>query len=393
MLLGYGARAVSLDDEVRAELGTLEAGWLLRAPRVVEGAVGARLVVDGVEVVNFASNDYLGLASDRRITAAAHAALEHHGMGAGSSRLIAGNGPEHVGLEAEIAEWMRSPAARLFNTGYAANVGVLTTLLRDGDAVFSDQLNHASIIDGCRLSRADIVIYPHRDLAALERALATRTGGRKLVVSESVFSMDGDVADVEAMEALCRQFDAVWVLDEAHAIGVLGPEGRGLAAAYGVVPDVVIGTFGKALGTFGAFVSTSRSISDLLWNRARPFVFSTGLPPCIPAATRSALAIVRGTEGDERRRTVAARARELRRLLELPRVFDTSIVPIVIGSEHETLHIGAQLFDAQQFVATVRPPTVPVGTARLRVSLSAAHTIGQIQELTTITRRVMKMCT
>lgn len=379
---------MSLDEEVRAELRLLDDAGLLRAPRVVEGR-GVGVTVDGVAVVNFASNDYLGLSGDPRLSTAALDSLEHAGLGAASSRLIAGNRREHVELEHDIADWLQCDGARLFNTGYAANVGVLTTLLRAGDVVFSDELNHASIIDGCRLSRASIVIYPHRDVAALARSLAVTPGARKLVVSESVFSMDGDVADVETIAALCRRFDAAFMLDEAHAIGALGPEGRGVAAACGVVPSVLIGTFGKALGTFGAFAATTRAISDLLWNRARPFVFSTGLPQCIPAATRTALAIVRGMEGAERRRLLAMRARELRRLLDAGDL-DTAIVPLRIGDSNKTMTVGARLLEAHQFVATIRPPTVPKGTARLRISLNAAHTEQQIRELAAITQRVIE---
>lgn len=273
---------MSLDDDVRAELRELSAAHLVRVPRVVDGAQGTRVRVDGLDVVSFASNDYLGLAGDPRLTAAAAAVLEEDGLGAGASRLIVGNHRQHVALEAELADWMQSEGTRLFNTGYAANVGVLTALLREGDVVFSDALNHASIIDGCRLARARVVVYPHLDLVALERALADVAGRRRIVVSESLFSMDGDLADVAALAALCHRHEAALILDEAHALGVLGPEGRGVAAAAGVVPDVVVGTFGKALGTFGAFVATSEAIATLLWNRARPLVFSTGLPRALP---------------------------------------------------------------------------------------------------------------
>src|SRR6195256_2399731 len=245
--------------------------------------------LDGRDVLNFASNDYLGLAGDPRLIRSAAAALDDGGTGAGASRVIVGNHRQHVILEAAVADWLRCGGVALFNSGYAANVGVLSALLRAGDVVFSDELNHASIIDGCRLSRAEITVFRHRDVAALEAALDAREGRRRLVVSESLFSMDGDLADVEAIAALCKRHDAAFVLDEAHAMGVIGPEGRGLAALHGVVPDVVIGTFGKALGGFGAFAATSRAVADLLWNKARPLVFSTGLPPSIPAAATAAI--------------------------------------------------------------------------------------------------------
>ena len=276
---------MSLDDEALAELRALEAAHLLRVPRVLDGAQGPLATLDGIEVLNLASNDYLGLAADPRLTKAAAAALDEGGLGAGASRLVTGNHRAHVALEAALADWLRCSGVRLFNTGYAANTGVLAALLRTGDAVFSDELNHASIIDGCRLSRADVVVFPHRDLAVLEAALARSTHRRRVVVSESLFSMDGDLADVAGLSSLCTRHGAALVLDEAHAVGAMGPEGRGVAAEAGVVPDVLVGTCGKALGTFGAFAASTRAIADLLWNRARPFVFSTGMPPSIAAAT------------------------------------------------------------------------------------------------------------
>jgi len=376
---------MSLDDDVRAELRELEAAHLMRVPRIVDGAQGAQVTVDGLGVASFASNDYLGLASDPRLAAAAAAVLDESGLGIGASRLIVGNHRQHVALESELADWTRCEGTRLFNTGYAANVGVLTTLLRDGDVVFSDALNHASIIDGCRLSRATIRIYPHLDLGALERELVASQARRRVVVSESLFSMDGDVADVARLAALCRTHSAALILDEAHAMGVIGPEGRGVAAEANVVPDVLVGTFGKALGSFGAFAATTPSIAMLLWNRARPLVFSTGMPPSIAAASRAALAIARGIEGEERRRVLVARGNQLRlglsgagRLGGDPR---SPIVPLHVGDDHRVVQLAQQLFEQRLLVASVRPPTVPVGTARLRLSLSAAHSVEDVGRL------------
>jgi len=384
--------AVSLEDDALGELRELAAVHRLRVPRVVDGAQGTRVVIDGREVLNFASNDYLGLAGDPRLVRAASAALEESGAGVGASRLIVGNHREHVMLEAAMADWLRCGGVRLFNTGYAANLGVLTALLRAGDVVFSDELNHASIIDGCRLSRAEVVVYPHRDVAALEAALATRGGRRRIVVSESLFSMDGDLADVVALTALCRRHDAALVLDEAHAIGAIGPEGRGLAALHGVVPDVMIGTFGKALGAFGAFAATSRAVADLLWNRARTLVFSTGLPPSVPASARAAIEIVRGADGDQRRRTLAAHARRLRDRVTLAGGEVTSaIVPIAIGDDRVAMSCTDRLLAEGVFVQGIRPPTVPPGTARLRVGLSSTHTMQDIDILSEKVSRVLRL--
>jgi 8-amino-7-oxononanoate synthase len=373
---------VSLEEEAQVELREIAALARLRVPRVIDGAQGPVAIVDGREVINFASNDYLGLAGDPRLSRAAAAALDHSGSGAGASRLIVGNHRQHVQLEDAVADWMRCTGPRLFNTGYAANVGVLTTLLCAGDVVFSDELNHASIIDGCRLSRAEIAIFPHRDTHALEAALRARSGRRRIVVSESLFSMDGDFADVEALASLCKGHGAAFVLDEAHAIGALGPEGRGLAAELGIAPDVVVGTFGKALGGFGAFAATTRAVADLLWNRARSLVFSTGLPPAVAATSRAAIEIVRGADGEDRRRTLAAHARRFRELVRHAGGAPTSaIAPLLVGGDREVMAWTDTLLTEGLFVQGIRPPTVPPGTARLRVGFSAAHTNAHVDKL------------
>ncbi len=373
---------MTLDDEARDELRGLEARHRLRTPRVVDGPHGPRITLDGAPVVNAASNDYLALAGDRRLVRAATSALDETGAGAGASRLITGNHRRHVALEQALADWLRYPAVRLFNSGYVANLGVLTALVGAGDVVFSDELNHASIIDGCRLSRAEIVVFPHRDLGALERALASTAGRRRLVVSESLFSMDGDRADVEALAALCRRHGAALVLDEAHAVGAWGPEGRGIAAAAGVVPDILVGTCGKALGSFGAFAATTAAISELLWNRARPFVFSTGLPPSVPASVQAAVEIVRGSEGEQRRRTLDAHATKLReRLRGIGGDPRSAIAPLLVGDDRRVMAVSAAVLERGVFVQGIRPPTVPEGTARLRISLSAGHTDADIEAI------------
>jgi 8-amino-7-oxononanoate synthase len=382
----YSRCVLSLDDEVRDELQRLQAEHRLRSPRTIDSPQGLRVTLDGAEVLNFASNDYLSLASDPRLVRAAARALDEAGAGAGASRLIVGNHRHHVALEQSIGDWLRRGGVRLFNSGYAANVGVLSTLLRPGDVVFSDELNHASIIDGCRLSRARIVVYPHSDLAALERELASCTAtSRRLVVSETLFSMDGDIANVEALSGLASRHDAILMLDEAHAVGVIGPEGRGAAAAVNVVPDLLVGTCGKALGSFGAFVATSQPVAQLLWNRARSFVFTTGLPPSVPAATRAAIEIVRGTEGDDRRQTLAGHARQLRELVPgLGGDPQSPIAPLHIGEDRRAMSVTGRLLESGVFVQGIRPPTVPEGTARLRVSLCAGHSANDIQTLSAL---------
>lgn len=365
---------MSLETDARAELKQLEAIGRLRVPRVVDGAQGPRIVLDGAQVLDLASNDYLSLASDPRLIAAAKAAADEAGVGAGASRLIVGNHRLHTELEGAIAEWLRTGAARLFGSGYAANVGTISALLAPGDVVFSDELNHASIIDGCRLAKAEIVVFPHRDLGVLDAQLRTHGGRRRLVVSESLFSMDGDLADVEGLAALARKYEAAFMLDEAHALGARGPEGRGIAAALGVVPDLVVGTCGKALGSYGAFVASSVAVSKLLWNRARSLVFSTALPPMVSASVLAAIDIVRSNEGDDRRRTLATRARQLRaRVRGLGGDADSAIAPLVIGDDAGVMEISARMYERRVFVQGIRYPTVPETTARLRFSLNAGH--------------------
>jgi 8-amino-7-oxononanoate synthase len=366
---------VSLDDEAREELRALEAQHRRRVERVVDGRPGRVLELDGREVLCVASNDYLGLAGDPRLARAACRVLEQCGVGAGASRLIAGNHREHVALEAAIADWLRCGGVRLFSSGYAANAGALAALAQVGDAVFSDELNHASLIDGCKLSRAEVVIYPHRDLVALAALLERSRHRRRLVVSESVFSMDGDFADVQALAWICERAGAALVLDEAHAIGTLGPEGRGLAAAGGVVPDVLIGTCGKALGTAGAFVASTAAVASLLWNRARTFVYSTGQPPAVAAATHAAVEIVRSTEGAGLRRVLAERAAQLR--AELPAAGGapgSAIAPVRLRTDFAAAAVTERLLERGIYAQGIRPPTVPPGTARLRIVVSAALT-------------------
>jgi 8-amino-7-oxononanoate synthase len=373
---------VSLEDDVRAELKQLEAIGRLRVPRVVDGRQGPRITLDGAEVLDVASNDYLSLAGDPRIVDAAKASLDEDGFGAGASRLIVGNHRRHVVLERAIAEWMRVGAVRLFGSGYAANTGTIAALVQPGDVVFSDELNHASIIDGCRLARAEVVVFPHRNLGILDEELRERAGRRRVVISETLFSMDGDIADVEGLAAIAKRHGAALMLDEAHAIGARGPEGRGIAAALGIVPDVLVGTCGKALGAYGAFVATSASISQLLWNRARSLVFSTALPAMVSAAVHASIEIVRSSEGDDRRARLAARATQLRaRVRDLGGHVDSAIAPLVIGDDRRVMEISSALYERRVFVQGIRYPTVPEGTARLRLSLNAGHTSQDVEML------------
>jgi 8-amino-7-oxononanoate synthase len=362
---------------IAGELDALAAKGLRRSLETIGPRQGPVVEVDGRRLVNLCSNDYLGLAADPRLRrAAADAALED-GAGAGASRLVAGDLPIHRRLEARLAAWKGAEAALLFNSGYHANAGVPPALVGRDDAIFSDVLNHASIVDGCLLSRAEHVRYRHVDVDELADLLARSTARRKLVVTDSVFSMDGDAAPLRELAGVCDRHGAMLYVDEAHAAGVLGPTGAGLAEALGVTEriDVHMGTLGKALGAFGAYVAGSRALSDLLVSRARTFVFTTALPPAACAAALTALDVV-VAEPERRARVLALTERAKAGLGRLG--FDVArvvapILPVVLGSEERALAASRALRARGLFVRAIRPPTVPRGTSRLRVALSAAH--------------------
>jgi 8-amino-7-oxononanoate synthase len=377
-----------LDHVLGGELAELRGRDLERHPRTLSGRRGAVVSSDGVAAVDFSSNDYLGLASDALLAAAATRALREHGTGAAASRLIAGTTIEHVALEQEIARFMRTERALSFSSGYATNVGVIPALVTRGDIIFADRLNHASLIDGCRSSRATVHVYDHGDGDALARALAEHRVAhrRALIVTDGIFSMDGDVAPLPVIVELARRFDAWTYVDDAHAAGVVGPEGRGTAALLGIDGeiDVTVGTLGKAFGASGAYVAGSAVLCTYLLNRARSFIFSTAPMPAQAAAAAEGIRVA-AAEPDRRER-VAAHARLMRETLRsrgVPVVGAESmhIVPVVIGDASGTMRIGERLSQAGFLVGSVRPPTVPDGTSRLRISLSAAHTGDQIRAL------------
>ncbi|MET0534522.1 MAG: 8-amino-7-oxononanoate synthase [Steroidobacter sp.] len=359
------------------QLDALRALHRFRDPVPFDGD-GPEGVVRGKRVVSFASNDYLGLAAHPAVRLAAISAIERFGTGAMASRLVVGTRSLHCELEREIAAWKHTENALVFSSGYAANIGVLTTLGLDDVTLFSDELNHASIIDGCRLARARTLVYRHLDLEHLDQMLR-QTSGRKLVVTESVFSMDGDRAPLRALAELCVEHGALLVLDEAHA--VLGPE---LLHDY-QAQVLHVGTLSKTLGALGGFVAGSNRLIELLVNRARTFIFTTGLSP---ADTAAALAAVRICESDEGERL---RAR-LRSLIDLVRPgHPSAIVPVVLGEDSAALSAAARLQEMGIHVPAIRPPTVPKGTSRLRVALSAAHTEVMVQLLRTALDRLANM--
>jgi 8-amino-7-oxononanoate synthase len=338
--------------------------------------------VGGARLVNLCSNDYLGLAADPRLVAAARDAAAREGAGAGAARLVAGDLPAHGALERRLAAFKGTEAALLYSSGYHANVGVPGALVDREDLVLSDRLNHASIVDGCRLALARTVRYPHCDVGALARLLRETRARRKLVVTDAVFGMDGDGAPLGDIAQLCREHGAMLYVDEAHATGVLGPTGAGGAEAQGVSRnvDVLMGTLGKALGSYGAFVAGSRPLADWLTSRSRTFVFTTALPPAACGAALAALEVV-AAEPERRARLAALAARMGEGLAALG--FDVSrvvapIFPLVLGEEAVALEVSRRLRARGYFARAIRPPTVPAGTSRVRVSLTAGHTEGQV---------------
>ncbi|MBK8017041.1 MAG: 8-amino-7-oxononanoate synthase [Betaproteobacteria bacterium] len=366
-------------------LEELETSGLLRRRRVVRGKQGATLEVDGEPMLAFASNDYLGLASDPRISRAVAEAIERCGVGGGASHLISGHHEEHERAEDALARFVGLPRALLFSSGYMANSGIVPALAGRGDAVFSDALNHACLIDGARLSRADVHVFPHGDMDALNERLARSSARRRLILSDAVFSMDGDIAPLARLVELCERHDALLLLDDAHGFGVLGAEGRGTLAHCNVKSDRILylGTLGKAAGVAGAFVAGASQLIEWLIQRARTYIFTTAMPPMLAAGVRAAVDAI---AADEWRRTrLRDHARRLRDgLRELPwplLASDTAIQPLMVGDNRASLTLMERLWQAGVWVPAIRPPTVPDGTARLRISLSAAHTPEHIDRL------------
>ncbi len=372
----------TFDDKLRA----LREQGLLRQRRTVEGPQEAVLTVNGQKMLAFASNDYLGLANHPDLVLAAHEALDQFGLGAGASALISGHSERVAALETELAQWLGYERVLHFSTGYMANLGIIPALVGSDAAVFSDALNHACLIDGIRLSRADAVnIYAHGDMAQLEDALMHAQASEKWIITDAVFSMDGDLAPLKAIVALAEQYDAQVLVDDAHGFGVLGEEGRGTLSHLGIRSPRVIymATLGKAAGVYGAFVAASTHVIEWLMQRARTYIFTTGTPPVLAAAC---LASLRRIRKDEYRRQ---RLRELGVRLQvglkglpwvaLPSV--SAIHPLVLGDNFSVTRMADALRDRGIWVPAIRPPTVPEGAARLRISLSANHSEEQVDEL------------
>ncbi len=374
--LFYPVSMFDLDEELRA----LKKSGLFRRIPAVDARSATHIRINGRELLLMASNDYLGLSHHPHLVSRAAQAAAQWGAGSGAARLVSGSCALFDDLEKRLADFKQTQAALLFSTGYMANIGLLSALAGPGDAIFSDALNHASIVDGCRLSRAKVSVYPHADTRLLESRL--RRAGRfrrRIIVTDALFSMDGDIAPLPRLLELARTHDAALIVDDAHGTGVLGPQGRGAVAHFGLEdPDrlIIMGTLGKALGSFGAFVAGSRVLVDYLVNRARTFVFTTALPPADAAAALAALDLVEQDAGlrERLRSNTVFMHRELRSRGFDPGGSQTQIIPIMTGTTSIALAMAADLMEQGIFLRAIRPPTVPTNAARLRLTVTALHT-------------------
>jgi 8-amino-7-oxononanoate synthase len=388
----------SLLARLEQKLADIERQQLTRRRRLVSSPHATHMQVNGQPLLAFCSNDYLGLAADPRVVEALREGAARYGAGSGGSHLISGHSEAHALLEEQIASFMApcipSPRALYFSTGYMANLAVLSALGERDAVIFSEALNHASLIDGARLSRCVTHVYAHKDMQQLEDLLKASTADTKLVITDGMFSMDGDIAPLSQLLALCERFGAWLVVDDAHGWGVLGPHGRGVLEALALSsPHIVyIGTLGKAAGVAGAFVAAHATVIEWLVQKARTYIYTTAAPPAIAHALQTSLGLIAGAEGDRLRSRLSANISNFRSQLSLQRwqLRDsrTAIQPVIIADNAETVLAGTALLTEGLWVGAIRPPTVPTGTARLRITLSAAHTSEQIVQLTAaITRQ------
>ena len=372
--------------DLAAELARLRTEHLYRRRAVVDGPQGAEIVVNGTRYLSFCSNDYLGLASDPRIIAALKEGAEKYGAGGGASHLVTGHQRPHHALEEALAEFTGRSRALLFSTGYMANLGAVTALVRRGDRIWEDRLNHASLLDAGRLSGARLQRYPHGDSPALQKALMENTGHHAMIVTDGVFSMDGDLAPLTQLSEIAQRHDSWLMVDDAHGLGVLGATGRGTLEHFGLdntaIP-ILMGTLGKAFGTFGAFVAGDEDMIEYLIQRARTYIYTTSLPPAVAHATLTSLQIVQ--EEDWRREylhSLITRFRVAAEQLNLELLpSPTPIQPLMVGSPEKALALSEALLKRNIYVSAIRPPTVPNGMARLRITLSASHSEQHIDAL------------
>lgn len=369
-----------------AEFNEIKRSGLYRQRRKVSSAQGVHIVVDGLRCLNFSSNDYLGLANHPDVIKAYKHAADKYGVGSGSAHLICGHNVAHHALEEELADFLDRQRTLLFSTGYMANLGVLSTLLTKGDAVLEDRLNHASLLDGGLLSGARLQRYQHHDIDHLNRLLLNSHANQQLIVTDGVFSMDGDLAPLPELSAAARNYHAWLMVDDAHGIGVLGHHGAGLTEHFQLTENdipILVGTMGKAMGTFGAFVAGSEELVEMLIQKARTYIYTTALPPAVAEATRASLKLIRTQSWQrDKLKNLVLRFKSGVRQLGLDSLdSNTPIQAILIGENHKTLAVSQQLLDAGIWVTAIRPPTVPKGSARLRITFSAMHEEQHIDQL------------
>jgi 8-amino-7-oxononanoate synthase len=375
-----------MSNSIREELEKIRSAGLYRSTRLISGKQGAHVEINGRDMLLLCSNNYLGLADHPSMIKASIQATEQYGTSSAASRLVSGTMDLHEMLEAAVAGFKNTETALIFNNGYAANTGIIAALAGRSDVIFSDRLNHASIIDGARLSGARLIRYPHNDHAALGLLMKNNRGsGRALIVTDGVFSMDGDIAPLRELADLKHSFDALLMVDDAHGSGVLGDQGKGTAELLQVTDEVDInmGTFGKAMGSFGAYAAVSVELRELLINRARSFIFSTSLPPSVLAASMAAIDVVRSPEGKRLREQLKANAEHFRSLLKqagftLPDG-STQIIPILTGEAETTMRFSEMLLAEGIFAQGIRPPTVPAGSCRLRCTVMSTHSIQDLE--------------
>ncbi|MFF2796475.1 8-amino-7-oxononanoate synthase [Lysinibacillus xylanilyticus] len=382
-----------MDHWFQWELQLIEEKGLTRKLRSFSNGNESEIIMNGKKYLLFSSNNYLGLATDFRLRMKASEGISKYGTGTGGSRLTTGNFVIHEQLESEIADFKKTEAAIVFSSGYLANIGVISSVMKAGDIIFSDAWNHASIIDGCRLSHAKTIVYEHADMVDLEQKLRQSRGdGKMLIVTDGVFSMDGDIAPLPEIVALAKKYNAYIMIDDAHVTGVLGSDGRGTADYFGLKDEIdfTVGTLSKAIGAEGGFVATSSIAKNYLLNNARSFIFQTGLSPSAIEAAREGISIIQNEP--ERREQLLNNAKYLRLKLEesdfVVTEGETPIISLLIGDAHEAMQFSEKLLDEGVFIPAIRPPTVPKGSSRLRITVMATHTM---EQLDTVINKIKKI--
>lgn len=389
---------MNIDNELLQELNELREFHLYRTLKRIDSSQSSRIVITGREYINLCSNNYLGLANHPSLKEAAISAIRNYGTGAAASRLVSGNMEVHEMLEKITAEFKHTEDTLLFNTGYMANAGIIHALAGEGDAIFSDELNHASIVDGCRLSKADVFIYRHRDAEHLKSLISrsmersNRGHRRRIIITESVFSMDGDIAPLTDIIEIAGRYEAILIVDDAHATGVLGKTGRGSFERFGINNNshIQMGTYSKALGSFGAYIAGNKTVKDYLINKARSFIYTTSLPPSVVAASIAAISILQENNMlvEKVRENTTIFREGLRALGYNTMKSETPIIPVFTGDIEKTILFSQRLFDEGIYATPIRPPTVPEGSCRIRTTVTAEHSKSDIEHCIEVFRRV-----